>query len=136
MNGDFISVGNALKLFPYFKGNKQEVLAFIGNVDMAFAVINPVQEDVLYKFVLMRVIGESRTAVSHSNLGNWAALEEFLKNLYIDKRCLIFMPASYLKPNKGRMKKLQSGFRESRPWDYSFMSRPCSTAVMGHEKVH
>jgi hypothetical protein len=60
MNGDFISVGKALKLFPYFKGNKQEVLAFIGNVDMAFAVINPVQEDVLYKFVLMRVSGELR----------------------------------------------------------------------------
>jgi DUF1009 family protein len=57
MNGDFISVGEALKLVPYFKGNKQEVLAFIGNVNMAFAVINPVQEDVLYKFVLMRIVG-------------------------------------------------------------------------------
>jgi hypothetical protein len=36
MNGDFISVGEALKLAPLFKGNKQEVLAFIGNVDIAF----------------------------------------------------------------------------------------------------
>jgi len=36
MNGDFISVGEALKLVPLFKGNKQEVLAFTGNVDTAF----------------------------------------------------------------------------------------------------
>ena len=64
MNGDFISVGEALKLVPYFKGDKQEVLAFIGNVDTAFAVINPVQEDVLYKFVLTRISGEPKTPMS------------------------------------------------------------------------
>ena len=45
MNGDFISVREALKLVPYFKGNKQ-VLTIIGNVDAVFTVINPVQEDV------------------------------------------------------------------------------------------
>ena len=55
---DFLSVGEALKLVPYFKGDKQEVLAFIGNVDTAFAVINPVQEDVLYKFVLTWISGK------------------------------------------------------------------------------
>jgi len=36
MNEDFISVGEALKLVTLFKGNKQEVLVFIGNVDTAF----------------------------------------------------------------------------------------------------
>jgi hypothetical protein len=75
MNGDFISVGEALKLVPYFKGNKQEVLAFIGDVDTAFSVINPVQEDVLYKFVLTRMSGKPRTAISHRNLDNWAELK-------------------------------------------------------------
>jgi len=68
-SGDVISVGEALKLVPYFKGNKQEVLAFIGNVDTAFAVINPAQ-DVLYKFVLTRISGEPRTAIGHRNLDN------------------------------------------------------------------
>ena len=58
MNGEFISVGKALKLVPPFKGNKQEVLAFIGNVDTAFSVINSSQEDVLYRFVLTRISGE------------------------------------------------------------------------------
>jgi len=65
MNGDFISVGEALKLVPGealklvppFKGDKREVLAFIGNVDTAFAVLNPSQEAVLYKFVLTRISG-------------------------------------------------------------------------------
>jgi len=63
-NGDFISVREALKLIPQFKGNKQEVLAFIGNVDTAFAVINLSQEAILYKFVLTRISREPRTAVT------------------------------------------------------------------------
>jgi len=47
MSNEFISLGEALKLVPPFKGDKQEVLAFIGNVDTAFAVINPEQEAIL-----------------------------------------------------------------------------------------
>jgi hypothetical protein len=46
------------------------------------------------------------------------------------------MQASYLKLGKGKMKKSWSGFRESRSWDCSFVSLPCSIAVMGHEKVY
>jgi len=46
-NGEYISLGEALKLVPFFKGNKREVLAFIGNVDTTFAVINQEQEGIL-----------------------------------------------------------------------------------------
>ena len=53
MNGGFISVGEALKSVSLFKENKQEVLAFTGNVDTTFTVINPSQEAILYKFMLM-----------------------------------------------------------------------------------
>jgi hypothetical protein len=74
-NDDFINVGEALKLVPYFKGDKQGVLAFIGNVDTAFSVINPAQEDVLYKFVLTRKSGEPRTEICHRNLENWGELK-------------------------------------------------------------
>ena len=70
MNGDFINVGEAIKSVPKFNGNKQEVLAFIGNVDTAFAVINPSQEAILYKFLLTRISEEPRTAISHRNLEN------------------------------------------------------------------
>jgi hypothetical protein len=65
MNGDFFIAGEALKLVPPFKGDKQEVLAFIGNVDTAFVVIYPSQEAILYKFVLTRISEEPRTAISH-----------------------------------------------------------------------
>ena len=129
MNGDFISVGEALKLVPYFKGDKQEVLAFIGNVDTAFAVINLVQEDVLYKFVLTRISGEPRTAISHRNLDNWADLKDFLKNSYIEKRMLDFRASQLFKARQRkdekiveliqRIQMLGSQFRESALLDCS-----------------
>jgi len=78
MNGEFISVDEALKLVPPFKGNKQQLLAFTGNVDTTFALINPEQEAILYKFVLTHISGEPRTAISHRNLDSWLELKEFL----------------------------------------------------------
>jgi hypothetical protein len=87
-NGEYICVSEALKLVPPFRGNKQEVLAFIGNVDTAFAVINPENEAILYKFVLTRISGEPRTAIIHRNLHSWTELKEFLQNSYIKKRTL------------------------------------------------
>ena len=97
-NGDYISLSEALKLVPPFKRNKQEVLAFIGNVDTAFAVINPEQEAILYKFVLTRISGKTRTAIIHRNLDSWTELKEFLQNSYIEKRTLV----SFLRPDKAR----------------------------------
>jgi hypothetical protein len=102
MSGEFISVGEALKLVPPFKGNKQEVLAFIGNVDTAFAVINPEQEAILYKFVLTRISGEPRTAISHRNLNSWLELKEFLQNSYIEKRTLDFHASQLFKAKQGK----------------------------------
>ena len=102
MNEEFISVGEALKLVPPFKGNKQEVLAFIGNMDTAFAVINPAQEDILYKFVLTRISGEPRTAISHRNLDKWTELKEFLQNSYIEKRTLDFHASQLFKARQGK----------------------------------
>jgi len=96
-NGDFISVSEALKLIPPFKGNKREVLAFIGNVDTAFAVINPEQEAILYKFVLTRISGEPRTGITHRNFDNWLELKEFLRNSYIEKRTLDYHASQLFK---------------------------------------
>ena len=102
MNGDFISVGEALKIIPPFKGDKRDVLAFIGNVDTAFTVINPEQEAILYKFVLTRISGEPRTAVSHRNLDNWAELKEFLRNSYIEKRTLDYHASQLFRAKQGK----------------------------------
>jgi hypothetical protein len=105
MNGDFISVQEALKLVPPLKV-KQEVLAFIGNVDTAFTVINPGQEAILYKFVLTRISGEPRTAISHRNLDNWMELKEFLQNAYTEKRTLDFHVSQLFKTRHGKDKKV------------------------------
>ena len=123
MNDEFISVGEALKLVPPFKGDKQEVLAFIGNVDTAVSVINPEQRDILYKFVLTRISGEPRTAIGHRNLGSWPELKEFLQNSYIEKRTLDFHASQLFKARYGKgervtdwihkIQKLGSQFREA-----------------------
>jgi len=106
MNRDFIGVGEALKLLPPFKGDKQEILAYIGNVDTAFAVNNPNQEAILYKFVLTRISGEPRTAISHRNLESWAELKEFLQNTYIGKLTLDFHASRLFKARQGKDEKM------------------------------
>ena len=102
MSGEFISIGEALKLVPPFKGNKQELLAFIGNVDNAFAVINPEQDAILYKFVLTRISGEPRKAISHGNLDSWLEFKEFLQSSYIEKRTLDFHASQLFKAKQGK----------------------------------
>jgi|TergutMp193P3_1026864.scaffolds.fasta_scaffold75187_2 hypothetical protein len=102
MSRDFISVGEALKIIPPFKGDKRDILAFIGNVDTAFTVINPEQEAIFYKFVLTRISGEPRTAISHRNLDNWAELKEFLRNSYIEKRTLDYHASQLFKSKQGK----------------------------------
>jgi hypothetical protein len=102
MEGEYISVSEALKLVPPFKGDKREVLAFIGNVDTAFSVINPTQDEVLYKFVLTRISGEPHTAISHRNFDNWVELKEFLKNSYIEKRTLDYHASQLFKARQGK----------------------------------
>jgi hypothetical protein len=119
----YISIGEALKLIPPFKGNKSEVPAFIGNVDTAFSVINPNQKDMLYKFVLTRISGEPRTAIIHRHLEDWFELKEFLQNSYIEKRTLDFHASQLFRSRQGkdervsewiqRLQTLGSKFRES-----------------------
>ena len=65
-------------------------MAFIFNVDTAFEDINPHNSDVLYTFVLTRISGETRGAITHRNLENLEHLKAFLKNTYTEKRTLDF----------------------------------------------
>jgi len=139
MNGDFISVGEALKLVPYFNGNEQEVLAFIGNVDTAFAVINPVQEDVLYKFVLTWISGETWTAIIHRNLNNWAELKEFLKNSYTEKRTPDFHARQLFKARKGKDEKIAEWIQRIQTIQIlgsQFSETALLNSAMGREKVY
>jgi len=91
MNGDFISVGEALKFLPPFKGDRQDVLAFVGNVDTAFALINPSQESISYKFVLTRISGEPITVISHRNHEIWAELKRVFAK-YLHRKTKLLLP--------------------------------------------
>jgi hypothetical protein len=102
---DFISVSEALKLVSPFKGEKKEVLAFISNVDTAFEVINPDNADVLCKFVLTRISGELRVAITHRNLENWEDLKAFLWNTYTEKRTLDFQDPQLFGAKQGKGEK-------------------------------
>jgi len=81
-------VGEALKFVAPFNGVKSDVLAFTANADTAFEVNDPRNEGILFKFVLTRINGVSRTAIKHRNLENCEELKEFLKNTYTVKRTL------------------------------------------------
>jgi len=120
---DYISVSEALKLVSPFKGDKKEVMAFISNVDTAFEVINPDNSDILYKFVLTRISGEPRVAITHRNLENWEDLRTFLKNTYTEKRTLDFHATQLFGAKQGKnesvsdwiqnIQRLSSKFREA-----------------------
>jgi len=120
---EYISVGEALKLLCPFTRDKREVLAFISNVDTVFEVINPENSDVLYKFVLTKISGEPRVAITHRNLENWDDLKTFLKNTYTEKRKLDFHAMQLFGARHGKnesvsewIKKIQrfsSKFREA-----------------------
>jgi hypothetical protein len=75
MSVEYISVTQALKLISPFSGNKKELLTFVSNIDTAFRCINPNNEERLHQFVLTRITGDTRTAISHSNLESWEELK-------------------------------------------------------------
>ena len=98
-------------------------MAFISNVDMAFEVINPDNSDILYKYVLLRISGEPRVAITHRNVENWEDLRTFLKNTYTEKRTLDFHAMQLFRARQGKnesisdwiqnIQRLSSKFREA-----------------------
>jgi len=71
-------------------------------VDTAFAVVNPEQEGLLYRFVLTCISGEPRTVIIHRNLDNWTELKEFLQNSYIEKRTLDYHASQLFKARQNK----------------------------------
>jgi len=101
------------------------VLAFIGKVDIAFAVIKPEQEAILYKFVLTRICGEPRTATSHRNLDSWAELKEFLRNSYIEKRPLDFNASQLFKARQGKDERVTDWIHKIQTLGSQSVKPPC-----------
>jgi hypothetical protein len=120
---EYVSVIEALKLVSPFSGNKREVLTFVSNVDTAFSCVSPEDRSRLYQFMLTKISGEPRTAITQRNLENWEELKEFLRNTYIEKRTLDFHANQLFKARQNKsetvsewIQKIQtlgSQFRES-----------------------
>ena len=81
---------------------KAERLMHVGSPHM----INPDNADVLYKFVLTRISGEPRTAITHRNLESWTDLREFHRNTYTEKRTLDFHATQLFGARQGRNKSI------------------------------
>jgi len=71
MNGDFISVGEAL----------QEISRRFWH-SLGMQILHSGQEAILYKLMLTHTGGEPRTAISHRSLNNWTELRVSAKHLY------------------------------------------------------
>ena len=96
------------------------MLAFIGNVDTTFALINLEQEAILYKFVLTCFSGELRMAISHRNLNSWLELKEFLQNSYIEKRMLDFHASQLFKAKQGKDERVTDWIHKIQTLDSQF----------------
>lgn len=85
---NYTSVGDALKLVPYFSGDKKDLLSFLENVETAVEVVNPEHRHKLFKFILTRINGEPRAAIKHRHLDTWDDVKVYLENTYTEKRTL------------------------------------------------
>jgi hypothetical protein len=70
MAGEFVSLGEALKLISPCSGEKKDILSFTSNIDTVFEITDPNQRNQLYQFVLTCIREEPRTAIAHRNLDN------------------------------------------------------------------
>jgi len=95
-----------------------------------FEVINRDNSDDLYKFVLTRISGVPRVAITHSNLENWEDLRAFLKNTHTEKRTLDFQDTQLFGAKQGKKIVFQSGSRTSRGLAQNLGRQPYKTAKM------
>jgi hypothetical protein len=101
---DRVPVSEALKLVTPFKGDKQEVMEFVANVDNESEVIDHSKAD--------RISGEPRIAITHRNLENWEELKAFLRN--IQKRGhSIIMSLNSLAQGRVKARACRTGYRRS-----------------------
>jgi hypothetical protein len=80
--GRYISVPQTIQLIPKpFDGNPMELCEFIQNVASTYEVVDPLDYELLFKFVCAKVAGEAKTKLlARTHLVNWeqaiAVLEE------------------------------------------------------------
>jgi len=88
--GRYISVPQAIQLIPKpFDGNPTELREFIQNVESTYEVVNPLDYELLFKFVCAKVAGEAKTKLlARAHLDNWEQARAVLEENYSVRRTL------------------------------------------------
>jgi len=86
----YISVPKAVQLIPkFFNGNPLELREFIQNVESAYEVAEPIDYNLLLKFVCAKIGGEAKTKLlSRTHLHTWEQVRAVLEENYSVRRTL------------------------------------------------
>jgi hypothetical protein len=89
-SNQYISVPKAVQLIPkFFNGNPLELWEFIQNVESAYEVVDPVDYNLLLKFVCAKIGREAKTKLlSRTHLHTWEQVRAVLEENYSVRRTL------------------------------------------------
>jgi hypothetical protein len=88
--GRYISVPQTIQLIPKpFDGNPAELREFIQNVEYTYEVVNPLDYELLFKFVCAKIAGEAKTKLlTRTHLHDWDQARAVLEENYSVRRTL------------------------------------------------
>jgi hypothetical protein len=88
--GRHITVPQAIQLIPKpFDGNPAELREFIQNVESTYDVVDPLDHDLLFKFVCAKIAGEAKSKLlARTHLDNWEQARLVLEENYSVRRTL------------------------------------------------
>jgi hypothetical protein len=86
----YISVPQAIRLIPRsFDGNPAELREFIQNVESTYDIVNPLDFELLFKFVCAKIAGEAKTKLlTRTHVDNWDQARAVLEENYSVRRTL------------------------------------------------
>jgi hypothetical protein len=86
----YVSFPNAVQLIPkFFNGNPLELRESIQNVESAYEVVDPIDYNLLLKFVCAKIGGEAKTKLlSCADLHTWEQVSAVLEENYSIRRTL------------------------------------------------
>jgi hypothetical protein len=80
----------SVQLIPKaFDGNPAELREFIQNVESTYEVVNPLDYDLLLKFICAKVVGKTKSKLlARTHLDNWEQTRAVLEENYSVRRTL------------------------------------------------
>jgi hypothetical protein len=111
--GRYISVPQAIQLIPKpFNGNPTELCEFIQNVESTYEVADPLDYELLFKFVCAKVAGEVKTKLlAGTHLDNWEQARAVLEENYSVRRTLDYHAHKAFTSKQGQHETRQWGVR-------------------------